>query len=205
MNYDELVAYGGLPPRSNGRAVIRSTNGGAAAANVTWQDMTATLGSDAAGINGGHPPGPARGRVRPGQPGDRVRRLGRRRRPRRRAQPAERLLGLLDADVRLQQRPRRRSRSRRPTWPTASGLLSGIPTAITPLNDGLNTIQFQSLSFNPANPTGQLLGGTQDNGTFSYTGSTTWFESVGGDGGQSGFDAGTARSATTTTTTPRPR
>ena len=50
-------------------------------------------------------------------------------------------------------------------------LLNGIPTAITPLNDGLNTIQFQSLSFNPANPSGQLLGGTQDNGTFSYTGS----------------------------------
>ena len=55
MNYDELVAYGGLPPRSNGRAVIRSTNGGAAAPDVTWQDMTATLDSGGR-INGGiHP------------------------------------------------------------------------------------------------------------------------------------------------------
>jgi hypothetical protein len=59
---------------------------------------------------------------------------------------------------------------------------------IDPLNDGLNTIQFQSLSNSPANPTGDLLGGTQDNGTFSYTGSPTWLESVGGDGGQSGYD-----------------
>jgi hypothetical protein len=69
-------------------------------------------------------------------------------------------------------------------------MLSGIPQTITPINDGLNTIQFQSLSFNPGNPTGELLGGTQDNGTFSYTGTPTWFQSVGGDGGQSGFDVG---------------
>ena len=77
---------------------------------------------------------------------------------------------------------------------------------ITPINDGLNTIQFQSLSFNPANQTGSLLGGTQDNGTWSFTGSPTWFESVGGDGGQSGFDVARAStSATTTTTMRRPR
>jgi len=69
-------------------------------------------------------------------------------------------------------------------------LLSAIPREITPLNDGLRTIQFQSLSFNPQNPTSDLLGGTQDNGTWGYTGSPTWLENVGGDGGQSGFDAG---------------
>ena len=40
MNYDELPLYGGLPPRSNGRAVIRSTNASAPASQVTWQDMT---------------------------------------------------------------------------------------------------------------------------------------------------------------------
>jgi hypothetical protein len=45
MNYDELVAYGGLPPRSNGRAVIRTTNGGALPQDVSWQDMTGTIGS----------------------------------------------------------------------------------------------------------------------------------------------------------------
>ena len=40
MNYDELPAYAGLPPRSNGRAVIRSTNANGTAATTTWQDMT---------------------------------------------------------------------------------------------------------------------------------------------------------------------
>src|SRR6185369_6969970 len=48
MNYDELPAYRGLPPRSNGRAVIRSTNAGAIAADVTWDDMSATLTSGSA-------------------------------------------------------------------------------------------------------------------------------------------------------------
>jgi hypothetical protein len=69
-------------------------------------------------------------------------------------------------------------------------MLSAVPGSIVPLNDGLRTLQFQSLSFNPANPTGDLLGGTQDNGTWSYTGSPSWLETVGGDGGQSGFNAG---------------
>src|SRR4051794_26091067 len=32
------------------------------------------------------------------------------------------------------------------------------------------------------------MGGTQDNGTFSFTGTPSWLESVGGDGGQSGYD-----------------
>jgi hypothetical protein len=52
MNYDELPAYAGQPPRSNGRAVIRSTN---ADANqdptddlTTWQDMTVKLADDSA-------------------------------------------------------------------------------------------------------------------------------------------------------------
>ena len=86
-------------------------------------------------------------------------------------------------------------------------LLSGVPTSITPLNDGLRDLQFQSVSFNPKNPTGDLLGGTQDNGTWSLTPpSTTALETVGGDGGQSGFDAGDpTTSATTTTSTRRPR
>jgi hypothetical protein len=57
------------------------------------------------------------------------------------------------------------------------------------LNAGLNTLQFQNLSINPSNPLGELQGGTQDNGTFQYEGSAkTWYESVGGDGGMSGFD-----------------
>jgi hypothetical protein len=73
---------------------------------------------------------------------------------------------------------------------TCQRLLSSIPTVLTSLNNGLDTLQFQSLSINPAKPTGELLGGTQDNGTFRYQGSSTyWPQTMDGDGGQSGFNA----------------
>jgi hypothetical protein len=68
--------------------------------------------------------------------------------------------------------------------------LKAIPQEIIPLNAGLSTLQFQSVSLNPQDPRHELLGGTQDNGTWSYSGArNSWFESVGGDGGQSGFNA----------------
>jgi hypothetical protein len=73
-------------------------------------------------------------------------------------------------------------------------LLSSVPTTLTSLNTGLDTLQFQSLSSNPKKPTAELLGGTQDNGTFLYEGSSVlWPETMGGDGGQSGFNATTDR------------
>jgi hypothetical protein len=64
--------------------------------------------------------------------------------------------------------------------------LSKIPTAIISLNNGLGTLQFQSLSLNVANPLHDVLGGTQDNGTQAFS-SGSWFLSVFGDGGQSGI------------------
>ena len=65
--------------------------------------------------------------------------------------------------------------------------LKAIPTQIFSMNDGLATLQFQSLSVDPQNPLNDVMGGTQDNGTWAYDGKTgSWFESVGGDGGQSG-------------------
>jgi len=68
-------------------------------------------------------------------------------------------------------------------------LLSAVPTTLTSLNKGLNTLQFQSLSVNPANVK-NVMGGTQDNGTFQTTGSSVvWPQIIFGDGGQSGFDA----------------
>ncbi len=71
-------------------------------------------------------------------------------------------------------------------------LLKAVPNHVTPINDGLRTIQFQSLSADPTDPSARIFGGTQDNGTWSYDTSRSeanrWFESVGGDGGQSGFD-----------------
>jgi len=68
-------------------------------------------------------------------------------------------------------------------------LLSRIPTQLDSLNNGLSTLQFQSVSLNPFD-TSNLMGGTQDNGTFQTTGSTSvWPQVIYGDGGQSGFNA----------------
>jgi hypothetical protein len=186
MNYDELPAYQGLPPRSNGRAVIRSTNAGASAADVTWADMTATLGPapDYAFTKGIHPDQHA---VVFASADPRIAFVGSDG-------------GVVRIDMRSPVNASAACNSRRfpyePGAPPLSGddlvdcqrVLNGIPSSIEPINSGLNTIQFQSLSVNPANQTGDLLGGTQDNGTFSFTGGPTWLESVGGDGGQSGFD-----------------
>ena len=185
MNYDELPGYAGLPPRSNGRGVIRSVNAGTTATNVTWTDMTATLGSGPAyGFTKGIHPDQHSVVFNPANPG--IAFVGSDG-------------GVVRIDVRSPRNASAACALRR--YPETSNnpmaaddladcqrLLAGIPTSIVPINNGLNTIQFQSLSVNPANVTGDLLGGTQDNGTFSYTGSNTWLESVGGDGGQSGFD-----------------
>jgi hypothetical protein len=67
-------------------------------------------------------------------------------------------------------------------------MLSAIPSRIASLNDGLSTLQFQSLSVSP-HDVNMLQGGTQDNGTWENKGSrTTWVNTMIGDGGQSGFD-----------------
>jgi hypothetical protein len=67
-------------------------------------------------------------------------------------------------------------------------VLSKIPTQLIPINYGLNDMQPQSVSVNVQNPLGDLLTGTQDNGTPEYQGSPTWFLGMSGDGGDSGFD-----------------
>jgi hypothetical protein len=66
--------------------------------------------------------------------------------------------------------------------------LSKIPVSITSLNNGLGTLQYQSLSYDPSNPTGTLLGGTQDNGTHLRSGGN-WSVNIFGDGGQSGISS----------------
>ncbi len=196
MNYDELKAYDrygqGAPPRSNGRAVIRSTNAGGAISSITWQDMTAVLGNAKADwdvIQGIHPDLHAAAFAENGNVA---------------------FIGSDGGVVRIDaSKPRNQSAScAKRTWDYSGNgteeplhhndavlcrmLLSGVPTSVLPLNRGLRTLQFQSLSVNPQGPQDQLLGGTQDNGTWSYDSarqfSNRWFESVGGDGGQSGFD-----------------
>jgi hypothetical protein len=67
-------------------------------------------------------------------------------------------------------------------------MLSRVPSKLEGINDGLNTLQFQSLSVSPHNSR-IVQGGTQDNGTWETQGSrVTWKNTMIGDGGQSGFD-----------------
>jgi hypothetical protein len=67
-------------------------------------------------------------------------------------------------------------------------LLKRVPRELIALNDGLNTLQFQSLSVSAQNPRRLAMGGTQDNGTFQFNGSPqVWPQIIYGDGGQSGF------------------
>lgn len=67
--------------------------------------------------------------------------------------------------------------------------LSAVPTQVAFLNAGLATLQFQSVAVDASN-VNNVIGGTQDNGTLFRQGtSTTWNEQVGGDGGQSGINA----------------
>jgi hypothetical protein len=67
-------------------------------------------------------------------------------------------------------------------------MLSRIPSKLDSLNNGLSTLQFQSLSVSPQDKN-LLQGGTQDNGTWQTNGNpNTWQNMMIGDGGQSGFD-----------------
>lgn len=73
-------------------------------------------------------------------------------------------------------------------------LLSRVPNQLIDLNRGLNTLQFQSLSFSAQRPLSLLQGGTQDNGTFQFNGSREiWPQIIYGDGGQSGFNVSDSR------------
>jgi len=202
MNYDELKLYDqfgqGAPPRSNGRAVIRTTNGGVANpdTNTTWGDMTAVLNTPLTDWNvkeGVHPDLHAIAFANNGSTAfigsdGGVVRINVAATQDQSASCAQRKWNYDDTD---------------PTTPPVplqpddlalcQQLLSNVPASVKPLNKGLNDLQFQSLSVNRKNPTGELQGGTQDNGTWSFKSSRPaadrWFETVGGDGGQSGFDS----------------
>ncbi|HEV2041258.1 MAG TPA: hypothetical protein VGT81_14680 [Casimicrobiaceae bacterium] len=68
-------------------------------------------------------------------------------------------------------------------------LLNRVANQLVNMNNGLSTLQFQSLSASAQRPQNLLQGGTQDNGTFQYNGSpVVWPQEIYGDGGQSGFN-----------------
>ena len=160
-------SYGQQHPISNGRAVLQSIDGGA-----TFTDMT--LDSD----NNGwlHPDQHALTTI-PGEPlqwvagddGGVVRANGR----------------YVDASAQCDSRGL-------DAVDTAfcKSMLSRIPEQTANLNKGLSTLQFQSFSIDPKHPQNSLMGGTQDNGTFEYGGSSQiWPQIIYGDGGQSGWNS----------------
>lgn len=165
MQYSELPPYGG-PDRSNGRAVLRSTNAG-----VQFTDMSGDARSPMEDIHPDqhaivfNPSNPDVAFI--GSDGGVARTSGQYVD----GSPACGARGLSGVDLADCQ-----------TW------LSAIPSTLTTMNAGLRTLQFQSLTANPANTLGDVIGGTQDNGTLGYSGSGTWIDFVSGDGGQSGID-----------------
>jgi hypothetical protein len=161
--------YGQLGGVSNGRGVLLSTDGG-----VTWSDLT--LDSDPYHADGTHPDQHAIV-VNPNNPfqywegsdGGVVRSDGNF------ADVSYKCntRGLNPADTAL-----------------CKSLLSRVPNQLYSMNEGFSTLQFQSLSASAKRPQNNLQGGTQDNGTWQYSGSSVvWYQEIYGDGGQSGFNA----------------
>jgi Arc-like DNA binding domain len=66
-------------------------------------------------------------------------------------------------------------------------VLSRIPEKLTTLNDGLRTLHFYEINYNPNNPD-QIVGGTQDNGSWENTSGGTWVNTNIADGGHNNFD-----------------
>ena len=164
MNYDELPVFGGNG-RSNGRAVMRSTDAGVSFTDMTNDDQDPSLGQ--------HPDQHAIVFA---------------------SNPDIAIIGSDGGVIRTNGTYVNQSQqcSSRPI--TKADLtdclnwLSDVPEELITLNDGLATIQFQSLSVNPEEPTTDLMGGTQDNGTWLYSGDPEWLETIDGDGGQSGYN-----------------
>jgi len=168
MNYDELQAFGG-PGNSNGRAVIRSTDAG-----VHFTDMTNDAQPRPNGLHPDHhalvfAPGHGGTVFFTGSDGGIVQQNG----------PFVNKSGLCA----------KRGLSG-PLLADCLQFLSAVPTDNNnQINQGLATLQFQSVS---SSENAQIVqAGTQDNGTWENDRGQGWTETVGGDGGQSGFHTDT--------------
>ncbi len=169
MNYAELLVFGG-PGNSNGRAVVRSADAG-----VHFTDMTNDAQQKPNGLHPDHHAlvfAPTRDvqTFFTGSDGGVVRQ----RAPyvNRTSECAARgLSGALLRDCKQ--------------------FLKAIPTKNTSLNRGLQTLQYQSASVTDNGAVVQA--GTQDNGTWESDAAAGFAETVGGDGGQSGFNPDNAR------------
>ena len=169
MNYDELPPYGGPgTDRSNGRAVLLSTDGG-----ETWTDQTGDAQSPGESI---HPDEHFVAFVKNNpdtmflaSDGGVIRTSGTYTDASSQCDSAARgLSGVFLTDCKA--------------W------LKRIPTRLEPVNAGLATLQMQSIAVNPFNAN-EALAGTQDNGSISFSGSPWWRLGLTGDGADAGFDA----------------
>jgi hypothetical protein len=165
FSYDQLVCCG--DGSSNGRGVLLSTDGGS-----TWSDLTQDGDEDQA--EGLHPDHHELV-VNPNDPfqffsasdGGLVRSDG----------------AFADVSYKCDQRGLNAARNA-----YCKSLLWRVPGSLTNINEGLSTLQFNSISVSSQRPTNLAQAGTQDNGTFEYKGSSTvWKQEIYGDGGQSGF------------------
>ena len=166
MHYEEIFT---AHPPSNGRAVLRSTNAGVSFTDMTNDTQSPPLGmhpdQHAIAFAGGNP-----NIAFIGSDGGVVRTSG----------------SFVDFSADCASRGISGNQLIRCLeW------LAAVPSRIDSLNEGLRTLQFQSVSLNRQNPLNDLIGGTQDNGTWVYSGQGNglWFETINGDGGQSGIDA----------------
>jgi len=165
MNYDELPVFGGNG-RSNGRAVMRSTDAGVSFTDMTNDDEDPPLGMhpDQHAIVFASNPNIAI----VGSDGGVIRTDG----------------TYVDQSGQCEDRPIEGA-----DLTDCERWLKAVPHLLTTMNDGLATIQFQSVSLHPDDPTTDAMGGTQDNGTWLFSGGPEWLETIDGDGGQSGYGA----------------
>jgi hypothetical protein len=166
FDYDHIVCCG--DGSTNGRGVLLSTDGGS-----TWSDLTQD--GDRNQAEGLHPDHHELV-VNPSNPfqffsasdGGLARSDG----------------GFADVSYKCDQRGLSAERNA-----YCKSLLWRVPDGLTNINEGLSTLQFNSISLSSKRPKNLGQAGTQDNGTFEYTGSpTVWKQEIYGDGGQSGFN-----------------
>jgi hypothetical protein len=73
-------------------------------------------------------------------------------------------------------------------YTACTNMHQAVPTSLFSINKGLSTLQFYNVVFNPNHPS-DLMGGTQDNGTWLGPNNTSsWNQTIYGDGGDAAFD-----------------
>ena len=168
MQYDEIFGGDPIPFRSNGRAIQTSHDDGASFTDMTVDSKGVSLHPDQHAIAGVPFSSDV---VFIGNDGGIFRLDG----------------SFVDSSAQCASRG-----LSGPDLDDCTNWLSKIPKTITSLNDGLPTLQFQSLS-SSAKSAKDIQGGTQDNGTQATTNGKKWSVTIFGDGGQSGINVANSK------------